>query len=78
MPDFASKESRGLGVDMVMPGGHAEKGGMQNGDVITALNGMPVGNIYDYMNRLTKLKAGQLVTVDIIRDNKKKVLLIHL
>ncbi len=78
MPDFASKESRGLGVDMVMPGGHAEKGGMENGDVITALNGMPVGNIYDYMNRLTKLKAGQIVTVDIIRDNKKKVLLVHL
>ena len=78
MPDFASRETKGLRVDKVMPGGAALKAGMENGDIIIALNGMSVSNIYDYMNRLQKLKAGQVVTVDILRNDNSKVLIVKL
>ena len=78
MPDFTSNENNGLGVGGVTQGGPASKAGMLKGDRIVALDGKSVTNIYDYMNRLKKLKPGQTISVDIIRDDKKKVLVVVL
>ena len=78
MPDYAGLEDRGLRIDAVSKGKPADKGGMQKGDIITAIDGKKVGNIYDYMNRLQTLEAGQIISVDIIRNEKEKVLLIQL
>lgn len=78
MPDYAGLEDRGLRVDAVPKGKPADKGGMQKGDIITAIDGKKVGNIYDYMNRLQNLEAGQIISVDIIREEEEKVLLIQL
>ena len=78
VPDFTSSENNGLGVGGVRSGGPAESAGMQKGDVIVALDGMEVANIYDYMARLKKLEAGTIITVDIVRDGKEMVLLVQL
>lgn len=78
MPDFSSNENDGLGVGGVREGGPAHIGGMKKGDRIVAMNGKPVTNIYDYMHRLKKLESGQTITVDLVRDGKKVVLLIQL
>lgn len=78
MPDYAGLEKRGMRIDGVTPGKPAEKGGMKKGDIITAIDGKKVGNIYDYMKRLQTLEAGKTVSVDIIRDNKETVLIIQL
>lgn len=78
VPDFTSSENNGLGVGGVRADGPADKGGMQKGDVITALDGMEVTNIYDYMARLKKLESGQIITVDVMRDGEKVVLLVQL
>ncbi len=78
MPDYAGLEKRGMRVDAVTKGKPAYKGGMKKGDIITAIEGKKVGNIYDYMNRLQSLEAGQTITVDILRDNKETVLIIQL
>jgi len=78
MPNFTKSDNKGLGIDAVTPGGPAFKGGIKKGDVITAIEGAPVHNIYEYMNRLGKLKPGQTITVDVMRDGKKEVLLIQL
>ena len=78
VPDFTSSENNGLGVGGVRSGGPAEMAGMQKGDIITALDGMEVANIYDYMARLKKLESGKVVSVDILRDGKKMVLLVQL
>jgi S1-C subfamily serine protease len=51
---------------------------MKKGDRITSLDGMEVTNIYDYMARLKKLKPGQRITVDIVRDGQKQVLIVAL
>jgi len=58
--------------------GPAANGGMLKGDVITAINGMPVGNIYDYMSRLGKLNPGEIANVEVLREGKKTVLIIQL
>ncbi len=78
MPDFAGTEKKGLRIDGVTKDAPADKGGMKKGDIITGINGMPVGNIYEYMSRLQKLKHGMTVNVEIIRGEKNQVLIIQL
>jgi hypothetical protein len=78
MPDFAGIEERGLRADMVIKGKPASRAGMKNGDIITALNGKKIKDIYDYMERLSDINPGQTITVEIIRDNKEKVLMVQL
>ena len=78
IPDFAGEEKRGLKVDGVRKGGPADLGGMKKGDIIIALDGKLVKNIYDYMARLSKLHKGRVVTVEVIRGDKHKVLLVNL
>jgi S1-C subfamily serine protease len=51
---------------------------MKKGDIITGINGMTVGNIYEYMSRLQKLKHGMTVNVEVIRGEKNEVLIIQL
>lgn len=78
MPDFTGSGSDGLRVDAVRPEGPAGLAGMKKGDVITALNGKSVGNIYDYMARLKNLEKGMAIPVDVLRNGKQKVLIVQL
>ena len=78
MPDFAGSEKQGLRVDGVTKGGPADKGGLLKGDIIISINGMKVKDIYEYMSRLGKLKHGQTISVEVIREEKNEVLLIQL
>jgi hypothetical protein len=78
MPDFAGNIKNGLRADFVTPGKPAALGGMKKGDIITAIEGKPVNNIDDYMFRMSQLKAGQTISVEILRNNKKEVLLVQL
>jgi hypothetical protein len=78
MPDFSGTEKQGLRVDGVTKEGPADKGGILKGDIIISINGMKVRDIYEYMSRLGKLKHGQTISVEVIREEKNVVLLIQL
>ena len=78
MPDFAGVIKNGLRADAITPGKPAALGGMKKGDIITAINGKSVNNIQDYMSRMGQLKHGQTISVEILRNGKKEVLLIQL
>lgn len=78
MPDFTSTGTNGLGVGGVTKGGPADRAGMLKDDLIVAVEGMPVGTIYDYMNRLKQLKPGQRVNVDVVRKQERIVLIVDL
>ncbi|HEX3006636.1 MAG TPA: M20/M25/M40 family metallo-hydrolase, partial [Bacteroidales bacterium] len=78
MPDINGTTDNGLLVEFVTKGKPAYNGGMHKGDIITSVNGKPVKNIQDYMVRLSQLKAGQVVNVEVLRDNKKELLIIQL
>jgi membrane-associated protease RseP (regulator of RpoE activity) len=78
MPDFAGNVKNGLRADFVTPGKPAALGGMVKGDIIVTMDEKPVKNIEDYMFRLSQLKPGQTVTVEVIRNGKTELLLIQL
>ncbi len=78
MPDFASQADKGLGVDFVSPGKPAEVGGMKKGDMIIGINGNEIKNIRDYMFQLSKLEAGERITVTVLRDGAEETLIVQL
>jgi membrane-associated protease RseP (regulator of RpoE activity) len=79
MPDVSGGETLGgMKVEGVRKDGPAERSGMLKGDVIIAINGLPVANIYDYMSRLGKLRAGERANIEVLRNGKKEVLIVQL
>ena len=78
MPDFAGNIKNGLRADFVTPGRPADLGGMKKGDIIVAINGKTINNIQDYMFRLSKLEHGETIQVEVLRGDKKELLLITL
>ena len=78
MPDVTYDGRDGMPVMFVTEGKPAAVGGILKGDVITAIDGKNVGNVYDYMSRLGQLKEGQAVVVSVLRDGEEMEILIRL
>ncbi len=69
MPDMTYDGNEGMPVMFVTEGRPAAVGGIQKGDVIVAIEGLSVGNVYDYMARLDGLKEGMSIVVQVKRDD---------
>jgi len=78
MPDVSGSGVKGLTADAVIEGRPADLAGMKKGDVIVAMEGKQVNDIYEYMSRLSEFKPGQRISVDVIRDGEKLVLIVDL
>lgn len=78
MPDMAGQEKRGLRVDAVMPDRPAFRAGVKKGDIIIAMEGKPVTDVYEYMHRLGGFKAGQRISVEVLRGEEKVILIVEL
>ena len=76
--DMTYDGDEGMPVTFVTEGKPAAASGMKDGDIIKAIDGKTVGNVYDYMDRLGQLKAGQAVIVKIERDGDTIELLLQL
>lgn len=78
MPDMTYDGDEGMPVTFVTEGKPAAAAGMKGEDIIKAVDGKKVGNVYDYMERLGKLKAGQSVIVKVEREGEEIELLLQL
>lgn len=78
IPDFAAANANGFLLGGVVPGGPAALAGMKMGDVMIALEGQSIMNIYDYMSRMGEVKPGQRVTVEVMRGEEKLILIVQL
>ena len=77
IPDF-SAEVKGVKFSGTIDGSPAATAGIREGDVVVELAGRRVTNIYEYMNVLEPLKAGQTVKVVVQRDGRDQELSITL
>lgn len=78
IPDVSGSSNNGLKAIGVSENRPAYRAGIKGGDIITAINGKPVKNIQDYMFRLSELKAGMTVSVEIKRGEQILILLVQL
>ncbi|MFH1372479.1 MAG: M28 family peptidase [bacterium] len=75
MPDFIT-EVKGLRADGVTPDRPADRAGLIEGDIIIKLGDIKIGDIYDYMNSLSKFRKGDSTEVVVVRDADTLTLLV--
>ena len=69
--------AQALGIDhgvivlKVVPGSPADKGGLQPGDIILAINGKPIENASQLQFEIMKTKPGTNITLTVMRGEKK-------
>lgn len=70
--------NQGAVVAHVQTGSPAEGAGIKDGDVVTALNNVPVEGAADLKNKVGLLHIGDTVTVDLLRKGDKKTLTVKI
>ena len=61
-----------------MAGKPAHNAGIRSGDIIQEIDGKPVKDIQEYMQRLSELTAGTTIPVKVLRDQETIVFQVHL
>ncbi|MFQ6603963.1 MAG: M28 family peptidase [Fidelibacterota bacterium] len=77
IPSYGSSAD-GMEIDGTKKEGPAAKAGLKKGDIIIAIDGGEIKDIYDYMYRLGELKVGQEVTVTVLRGEETLELKVQL
>jgi serine protease Do len=72
--EFGLKSRTGAVVGSVLPGGAAQKGGIEPGDVITEYNGRPVPNRDELVKMVIATKPGTSVPVKVLRNKQERTL----
>jgi S1-C subfamily serine protease len=57
-------------VGGVVPGSPAEKAGLKEGDVMTKLDAVEMASLQTFSDFLKTAKAGQTVSVQVLREGK--------
>ena len=70
MPDYVF-DGYGMRIDGVLEGKPAQKGGLEDGDIIIKIGDTEVKDIYGYMEGLSKYKVGDTAKVILMRGDKK-------
>ncbi|MCF7990366.1 MAG: DegQ family serine endoprotease [Thiohalocapsa sp.] len=63
---------RGAVISSVDPDSAAERAGLKPGDVVTAVNGRPIGNSADLRTVIGLLRAGSELQLEILRNGERK------
>lgn len=72
------KDARGVIVNVVTPGGPAEKAGVKRGDVILSINGHSVTSTQELRLLVAQLRPDSDAEIVCVRDNKEKTLKVKL
>ena len=65
-----SADPAGAAIESVVAGGPAEKAGLKAGDIITKVNDTAIGNASELTAAITKLTAGDVVTITYTRGGQ--------
>lgn len=64
------ERNNGALVTQVVPESAADKAGIQEGDVITSVNGESINNIRDLVTKIGLMQIGDEVTIELVRDGE--------
>ena len=79
MPDVMGASTKpGLRADIVVAGKPAHNAGIRSGDIIQEIDGKPVKDIEEYMQRLSELTAGTTIRVKVLRGEQTITFQVHL
>jgi serine protease Do len=67
---FGLPHTEGAAISMVKINSPAQKAGIQIGDVLTTVNGLPIKNANDVVNTVGFLRVDSKISLDILRANK--------
>lgn len=73
---FAMSKAYGAVISGLAPKGPAQKAGLMIGDVVVVLNAQNIENAADFSDKTSKLAAGSLANLEIIRQGERKILAI--
>ena len=62
----------GVLIDQVIPGGSAEKAGLQAGDVVTSYNGTPMFDADQLISAVKASKVNENASITIVRSGQTK------
>lgn len=71
MPDLGATDPRGLRLAGVTPGSAAEAAGVRAGDILVSFAGKAIRTVEDLQAALTDARAGQAVTIVILRGDQR-------
>ena len=79
MPDvMGASRIPGLRADIVVAGKSAHNAGIRSGDIIQEIDGKPVKNMDDYMQRLSELEPDTTIPVKVLRNEEILTFQVHL
>ncbi len=79
MPDVMGASSKpGLRADIVVAGKPAHNAGIRSGDIIQEIDGKPVKDINEYMERLSELQPDTTIPVKVLRGEELLTFQVHL
>ena len=79
MPDvMGASRIPGLRADIVVAGKPAYQAGIRSGDIIQEIDGKPVSNINEYMERLSELQPDTTIPVKVLRGEEIITFDVHL
>jgi Do/DeqQ family serine protease len=68
--ELGIKETKGVGLAQVQPGGPADGAGLKKGDVITGFNGVEITDPNVFRNLVASTAPGSAVTLNVLRDGR--------
>ena len=74
VPDMSTADVPGVKLAGVTAGSPADKAGVQAGDIIVEFGGKPVKDIYEYTDAIGAHKPGDVVTVVVLRGDRRLAL----
>lgn len=79
MPDVMGvSRIPGLRADIVVAGKPAHEAGIRSGDIIQEIDGKPVKNMDEYMQRLSELEPDTTIPVKVLRGEELMTFQVHL
>ena len=79
MPDvMGASRIPGLRADIVVAGKPAHEAGIKSGDIIQEIDGKPVKDINEYMERLAELEPDTTIPVKVLRNEETITFQVHL